>query len=181
MKLLGQLCPNIHSLGSQQEGEAQVKKTHLNQKTKISNTKLFIFPFSFCFFPISLWWHFKRKSELHTEYWMLDRLQGREAQKRSGCTIHLWSFFRLDSCKTQQNCHRTWQRGPVGQPFLYILRSSRPPGVNQDGEPLGYLLLSGYHGWTIDIWQKIINIIISINFFNYLVFMIVWSQTDDWK
>lgn len=55
MKLLGQLGPNVHSLGSQQEGEAQVKKTHLNQKTKINNTKVLIFPFSFCFIPIRLW------------------------------------------------------------------------------------------------------------------------------
>lgn len=46
MKLLGQLCPDVHSLGSQQEGEAQVKETHLDRKSK----HMEVYSLSVCFF-----------------------------------------------------------------------------------------------------------------------------------
>lgn len=34
MKLLSQLCPDVHSLGGQQKGEAQVKETDLDKEVK---------------------------------------------------------------------------------------------------------------------------------------------------
>lgn len=46
MKLLGQLCPDVHSLGSQQEGEAQVKETHLHRESK----HMEVYSLSVCFF-----------------------------------------------------------------------------------------------------------------------------------
>lgn len=54
MQLLCQLFPNFYPLGSKQEGEAQVKKTHLKNK------KLLYFH-SALFSSRRLWLHIKQK------------------------------------------------------------------------------------------------------------------------